>query len=277
MPANFRDSGLVQILEATGADEVVDDGDIELLKSEIEKTHPDESDKLRDLGFVAAMCEKLAKKVHDRVEEGFSVVSIAGEHYSALGSISGASVALDGDLGVVWIDGDFDSNTPETTLTGDIHGMPAAALLGRGHHDLVNLLKDGRKVDPKNIIFVGIDRPDDAEVELMEKLGVMVFYTNDLRKSGNIGQVTDAIDDLRGRLKNPGHLWVSLDTDGIYKGDAPATPMPNEGGVRGDEIREIARHIGRTGGIVGVDVVEFSSGDDVDDKTLNLLLNLITL
>lgn len=227
--------------------------------------------KAKYLRSIAEVGVKVAKIINEEIVKKNTMVVLGGDHALSIGTISGASAATGGDLGVIWIDAHGDMMTHKNTLSGNIHGMPSAAIMGFGEEKLVNLYKDGRKVDPKNMLYLGLKDLDQGEIDLIreEKLCVITIY--DILQN-SFKNIFEEIENLQKRVSN---IWVSLDVDSIDKEFSPGTPMPNSGGLTYREITSLCRYIGKTCNVIGMDIVEIAPDLDVDQKTGQLAVELI--
>lgn len=226
---------------------------------------------MRYAAEIAKVSNAVAKKTATAVSHGKRVIALGGDHSINLGVVAGASGALGGDMGLIYLDAHGDMNTPETTLTGNIHGMHLAALLGWGPNELVNVHHDGAKIARNNLVHIGGSDFDQAELDLCEREALNTFMLFDLLAHG-MGPLFKMIDDLANRVSN---IWVSLDLDAIDEVYAPAAGMPNKKGLSYREVATLAEYIGRTGRVVGIDVVEYNPSQDINHKTAELGTELI--
>jgi arginase len=225
--------------------------------------------KVKYLDEISRVVEKTAMIVRDEIKMGNKMLVLGGDHSLSIGTISGASVACGGDLGLIWIDAHGDINTDETSMSGNIHGMPVAAVLGMGHHRLTEVLQPGAKIKSENIIYIGIKDLDQAEIEIMRKENITVFTIMDLMRGG-IEPLAQSLFELQKRV---GHVWVSLDVDSIDSAYAPATPMASPDGLTRREASVITKLIGKLP-VVGMDIVELAPDLDENKKTGNLVVEL---
>jgi len=212
----------------------------------------------------------VAKKVNFVISKRNKVLAIGGDHAISLGSISGAAAFLKGNLGVIYIDTHGDINTDKTTLSGNIHGMHVASILGFGEKKLINIYRKGRKVKKENIVLVGGNDFDLEEEKLIQKEKIKTFTITDLLANG-LNPLFKIIDSLNKKVKN---IWVSLDLDAVDYVYAPGVGIPNTGGLTYREISTIARYIGKNCNVVGMDLVEFNPLKDIDNKTVELSIEL---
>lgn len=227
--------------------------------------------KTKYLKEIVRVSQETARITYQEVLAQNKAVVIGGDQAVSFGTIAGASAACDGDLGVIWIDVHADLMTHENTLSGNVHGMPASAAMGMGHPDLVNIFKPGAKVAKENFLFIGLKDLDQDEIDLIRSENLNAVTIMDISQKG-FGHVTKAVDDLAKRVKN---VWVCLDLDGIDKSDAPATIMGTKGSLNYREVTNLAKYVGRTCNVVGMDVSEIVPEMDVENKTAKLSLELI--
>lgn len=227
--------------------------------------------KLRYLDEIVRVSEESAKLVAEHVKQGDKVIALGGDHSVCLGTISGAAAALGERLGLVYIDAHGDINTTETTLTGNIHGMPLASLMGFGDERLQNVLTKTRKISPENLLHIGGNDFDPGEIEMVKREHLNCFMTFDMLADG-LRALFKMIDDLSARAD---HVWVSLDLDAIDEIYAPGVGMPNKGGLTYREIVAIVSYISQKMNVVGMDLVEYNPLADDNAKTAELGIELI--
>ena len=265
-PDAFRHQNIVEKLSKAGLT-VQDAGDI-LAKdrSELDPGNP----RLRYAEEIVRISEESARLAHDAIQSGNKVVALGGDHSINLGVASGASAALEGNIGLIYLDAHGDMNTPETTETGNIHGMHLASLLGFGDEALINVHAAGAKIKTANLLHIGGSDLDQPEVELMEREQIPHFTLFDLLCDG-MRPLLKMIDELAARVDN---IWVSLDLDVIDRLYAPGAGMPNPAGLGYREIAALAEYIGKKCNVVGMDVVEYNPLQDVEKKTAELGIEL---
>lgn len=267
-PDYLREQGLMRMFVDIGF--LVEDlGNITCgQRAELEVGNP----KTNFLKEIVRVAQEIAKITYQEILAQNKVVVIGGDQSISFGTIAGASAACAGEFGVIWIDAHGDIMTHENTLSGNIHGMPAAAAMGIGHPDLVNIFKPGAKVAKENFLFIGLKDLDQDEVNLIRAENLNAITIMDILQKG-FGHITQAIDDLNKRVKN---VWVCLDLDVIDKNDAPATLMGTNGGLNYREITNLAKYIGRKCHVVGMDVAELAPEMDIQNKSAKLALELIS-
>ncbi|HSH17955.1 MAG TPA: arginase [Candidatus Saccharimonadales bacterium] len=266
-PNAFRYQNLIRKL-ATADLEVHDLGNITVgERKKIDIGNP----RLKYAAEIIRVNEELARKTEDAIRDGCKAIVLGGDHSLTLGTVSGASAAVEGNIGVIYFDAHGDMNTDETTLSGNIHGMHLASLMGFGSKELAHAYNDTVKLPKQNLLHIGGSDFDPAELELIEQENLQAFTLFDLLRS-NLSPLLDMIDALAARVPN---IWISLDLDCIDRIYAPGAGMPNPKGLTYREIATIAEYIGKKCNVVGVDVVEYNPLQDEQNKTAELGIELI--
>jgi arginase len=224
----------------------------------------------KNLDPIVATARASCAAVSRAVQRNEIVVSLGGDHSAAIGSISGAASA-NPSLGVIWIDAHPDANTIETTITGNIHGMVTAALMGFGHPLLTEVGGTQRKIAPENFLYIGLKDFDQAEIEFLRRERIQTVTMLEIATRG-LSRTMLAIEALARKVDT---IWVSMDMDSIDSAYAPAVGMPTHGGLTRREALALAHHIGTTCMIAGLDVVEIVPAKDKDGMTAGLALELI--
>ncbi len=266
-PDAFRYQQLANKLNNAGLD-VRDIGNIPVAARE--SLQPGDP-RLKYLAEIVSVNEALAAKVEAAITDGRKAVVIGGDHSVCLGAVAGASSAVKADIGLIYFDAHGDMNTAETTLTGNIHGMHLASLLGFGTPELINTYRDGTKVKKSNLLHIGGSDWDQAELNLIERERLDAYTLFDILTQG-LGPLITKIDELSSRVSN---VWVSLDLDSIDQIYAPGAGMPNAKGLTYREIATLAEYIGKKCNVIGVDVVEYNPLQDEHNKTAELGIELI--
>lgn len=266
-PQAFRYAGLVPKLTGAGFT-ISDHGNIVCRdRKDLNPGNP----RMHYLEEIIRVNEEVADVTELAVKQGRKIIALGGDHSINLGAVSGASVALGGKLGLIYLDAHGDMNTDETTLSGNVHGMHLASLVGFGADVLKNVHGASVKIDKKNLLHIGGSDFDQAELDLIEHEALSAFTLFDLL-SKNLSPLFAMIDDLATRVPN---IWVSLDLDVIDRMYAPGAGMPNAKGLVYREIATIAEYIGKNCNVVGVDVVEYNPLQDEGNKTAELGIELI--
>jgi arginase len=266
-PKAIHEAGLLNILKEVGC-EVEDLGNIECPERTMA---PVGSPNVKYLDPILKVVEEASKIVEGKVLKGNKVVVLGGDNTISIGSISGASAALKGDLGIIWIDAHGDINTDETTLSGNVHGMPIAAVLGLGNPKLTGVHHVGRKVKPENVVYIGLKDLDQAEIDTIRREKIPAITMLEIA-GGGLQKAFEAIAALQTRVQA---VWVCLDIDSMDEECAPGTPMATRGGLTYRESINLAKFIGKTCRVAGVDVSELAPDLDAENKTARLASELI--
>jgi len=270
-PAALRVARLNERIAQLGY-KVSDAGDIRL---ERPKSLPEANDKLKYLQEIRGACEQLATDVHAIMQAGEFPIVLGGDHSIAIGSISGvASYCRERDesLGLIWFDAHADMNTPETTPSGNIHGMPLSALLGYGAPALTNIAGFAPKLDPKFCAHVGARDIDRGERELIGKLGMRFFTMREIDERGMGACMDEAIAIA---TEASGGYAVTFDVDALDPGDAPGSGTLVRGGLTYRESHLAMEKIAEAGGMCSLEVVEINTALDVNNRTAELGVELI--
>lgn len=212
-----------------------------------------------------------AKLVQQTVDAGRTPIVLGGDHSIALGAVSGASIAVDGDIGLIYFDAHGDMNTDQTSSSHNIHGMQLASLMGFGAQELASVYKETVKVSKHNVLHIGGSDFDQAELDLIAREKIQAYTMNNILTQ-NFGPLLPMISALQSKVK---YIWISLDLDAIDAQYAPAAGMPNQKGLLYREIKMLAEYIGKHCTVLGVDVVEYNPLEDTDHKTAGLATELI--
>ncbi|MDB5175810.1 MAG: Arginase [Candidatus Saccharibacteria bacterium] len=227
--------------------------------------------RLHYLDEIVRVNQALAGKTDQALQAGQKVVVLGGDHSINLGAMAGASAAVGGDIGLIYFDAHGDMNTDETTLSGNIHGMHLASVMGYGTPALKNVYGEQTKLAKENLLHIGGSDWDQAELDLIARENLQVFTLFDLLISG-MGPLIKLIDELAARVPN---IWISLDLDSIDRLYAPGAGMPNAKGLTYREIATLAQYIGEHCNVIGIDVVEYNPLQDEQNKTAELGIELI--
>jgi arginase len=270
-PAAMRVARLTQRIAQLGY-EVRDMGD---LRFEAPKQTAQPQGKAKYLAEIAAGCETIAAEVEKILRAGEFPIVLGGDHSIAAGSVAGiAQVARErGDaIGLVWFDAHADMNTPETTVSGNVHGMPLAALLGYGAPELTHVAGFAPKLDPRHCAHVGARDLDPPERELIRQLGIRFFTMREIDERGMSAVMDEAISVAR---RAPGGYHVTLDVDALDPGDAPGSGTVVRGGLTYREAHLAMEKIAEAGGMSSLEVVEINTALDINNRTAELGVELI--
>ncbi len=266
-PEAFKKQGIVSKLSGVGFEITLLNDIFVKPRNELEIGNP----KLAYLDEIIRVNEEVASMVDEQIKNNHRVLVLGGDHSINLGAMSGASVALNGDIGLIYFDAHGDMNTDETTLTGNIHGMHLASLMGFGAKSLTEVYRPQDKLNKHNLLHIGGSDFDEAEWQLVKKEQLNLFSLFDILTK-SLGPLIKKIDELAARLPN---IWVSLDLDSIDRIYAPAAAMPNAKGLMYREIATITEYIGQHCKVIGVDIVEYNPLQDEQNKTAELGIELV--
>ena len=272
-PSAVRVAGLEARLEALGH-EVRDGGNISVAVAETKSAGNQRSRYLKE---ITETCLRTAEMVEKALREGMTPVILGGDHSVAAGSVSGVANFYrepHQNSGLIWIDAHADMNTPATSPSGNVHGMPLAALLGLGPEPLSNLFGFSPKVQPDNVVLVGVRDIDATEKENIKRAGVTEVYT--MRDIDERGMRTVMEEALRAAGRGTAGYHVSLDMDWIDPEDAPGVGTPVRGGATYREAHLAMEIIADHGRMVSLEVVEVNPVIDEHNRTAALAVELIS-
>ena len=213
----------------------------------------------------------LYKNMVDKIKEEYFPIMIGGDHSAAIASAL-ASAKVNIDVGIIWIDAHTDYNTFETTVTGNIHGLPLAAINGYKNSEL-RYYHDGKVIQPSRTVIIGARSIDDAEKDNVRYSGVTVFTTQDIKEKG-IEAIMDEAFKIAG-YKTKG-IHISYDLDIIDPDVAPGVSVPEFDGINEEEAMQINEYIiNHMQSVLSYDLVEFNPLRDVNRKTEQIALNLL--
>lgn len=262
-PSAIRIADLEKKLEDLGH-KVEDYGDLDVMIPETQKVGPG---KLRYKKPILAACKDLMKLVDRCLGEGRMPLVLGGDHSIAIGSVAGSTnwFARQGEaLGLIWFDAHGDANTPETTPSGNIHGMSLAVCLGHGDKDLVRLGGRSPKVQARNTVLIGIRDIDPKEREFLKRSGVTCYTMRDVDERG----MRDTLDDaIRIASDGTAGIHLSFDLDVVDPEDAPGTGTPVWGGISYREAHLAMELFHDRANIVSMDLVEVNPVLDSQNMT----------
>ncbi len=266
-PSAIRYAGLRQRLEQIGH-RVHDQGNLAVPLAETYPA-PAPGERLRYLQPISSVCVSLAERVATTIAEGQFPLILGGDHSLAIGSVSG--VARQRRVGLLWIDAHGDFNTAATTLSGNIHGMPVAALTGRGDAALIGLAGKTPAVRPENVALIGVRDLDPQEREALRWSGVRTFTMHDIDQRGMAQIVDEAISIVSAGTEG---FHVSFDLDVVDPREAPGVGTAVLGGISYREAHLAMELIAQAGGICSLDLVEVNPILDERNATAELAVEL---
>jgi arginase len=270
-PSALRVAGLQARLKQLGH-QVEDIGNIPVKQPE-EQHYGDKRAKY--LTEIAETCQGLAGTVERTLAEEMLPVILGGDHSIAAGSVAGVSSFYRKQskrIGFLWLDAHGDMNTPETSPSGNVHGMPLAAVMGYGAPELTEICGYKPKVEPRNIAMVGIRDLDAKERRLVKESGVHVFTMRDIDERGMREVMAEA---LRFAADDTDGIAVSLDMDFVDPSEAPGVGTPVRGGVTYREAHLALEMIADSRALVSFELVEINPVIDEHNNTATLGVELV--
>ena len=270
-PSAMRVAGLEARLEGVGH-QVIDGGNIRV---EVAETRASGSSSARYLTEIAETCTRTAEAVVRTLEDGMVPFVLGGDHSLAAGSVSGVAEFYrrrNERVGLIWLDAHSDINTPETSPSGNVHGMPLAALLGLGPESLQNIFGFSPKVAAENTVLIGLRDIDSAERDNIRRAGVAEVYT--MRDIDERGMRTVMEEALRAAGRGTAGYHVSLDMDWIDPEDAPGVGTPVRGGATYREAHLAMEILADHGRLLSFEIVEVNPVIDEHNRTADLAVEL---
>jgi arginase len=225
---------------------------------------------IRHLAAVRDVSVGVAERAEAMVSENLFPIFLGGDHSISIGTISGVARA-GGRTGVIWLDAHADFNIPETSPSGNIHGMPLSVLMGRGHPDLVGIGGLGASVRTEDVVILGLRSVDVKERALLLETGVRVYTMKEIDAYGVAGVVRRALRDL----SHLERVHLSLDLDVVDPGVAPGVGTPVRGGLTYREAHLVMELINEAGIVTSLDVVEVNPILDDRNGTAELAVELV--
>ncbi|MEP6978929.1 MAG: arginase [Thermoleophilia bacterium] len=266
-PSAIRYAGLKTRLEELGR-QVIDLGNVETAVAEAADVG-DET--MRFLPQIKVTAERIAELVERAVKDGYEPLVLGGDHSVALGTLGGLARAHGRPGGVLWIDAHGDLNRPETSPSGNVHGMVLAAALGLAGPEFESEAWSLPAVEPSRVALLGVRSLDPAEREFMQELGVCVHTMSDLDRNGVEGAVRDSLEHIAG----PGFVHVSLDMDAVDPDVAPGVGTPIRGGLSYREAHLLLELVAESRLAESLEVVEVNPILDRENETARLAVELV--
>ncbi len=270
-PSALRVAGLQTRLKQLGR-QVEDIGNVPVPQAE-EQHYGDKSAKY--LAEIAETCKGLAETVRKTLDEGLIPLVLGGDHSIAVGTTAGVANHFNAQskrIGMIWLDAHGDMNTPESSPSGNVHGMPLASIMGFGPPQLVGLASSKPMVEPRNVALVGIRELDSKERRFAKESGVHVFTMRDLDERGMRDVMAEA---LRFASDDTAGIAVSLDMDFVDPSDAPGVGTPVRGGATYREAHLAMEMLADSHSMVSFELVEINPVIDLHNATALLGVELV--
>jgi len=270
-PSALRVAGLQSKIKQLGHT-VEDIGNLEVKQPEEMRVGEKRAKYLQE---IAETCQDICISVQKSLSEGFLPLVLGGDHSIAAGVAAGVSSHFREDkkqIGYLWLDAHGDMNTPESSPSGNVHGMPLAAIMGYGADELVMLGGFKPKAEPGNIVIVGARDLDAQERKIVKKSGIHVFTMRDIDERGMREVMSDA---LKYAMDDTDGVAVSLDMDFVDPSDAPGVGTPVRGGVTYREAHLAMEMIADSEAMASLEVVEINPVIDEHNRTALLGVELV--
>jgi arginase len=255
-PSAVRYAGLDAAIERLGI-VTVDRGNIPVRVAE--SASPEEAG-AKYLPIIIEACELLADLVEDVVLAGNFPLVLGGDHSIAMGTLAGVSRARGRAPGVIWVDAHGDINTPITSPSGNVHGMP------------VHFALEAQSISPDRIVFIGLRDVDEGERRAIKDLGVKAFTMSDIDRIGMGNVIAEALSIV---CDGPGSLHVSFDMDGIDPTEAPGVGTPVRGGLSYREAHLLMEAVAASGALGSLEITEINPILDNQNQTAILAVELV--
>ncbi len=269
-PSAIRIASIAEHVAALGA-AVTDKGDIPSPLPEVKG--PGDARK-RYVREIARVCQKLYQTALASLHEGALPIVLGGDHSLGAGSVAATAAWLrtrQQPLGLIWVDAHADINSPATSPSGNVHGMPLSALLGGEPAELARIGGPEVAVRPEHTVLVGIRNLDDREKEIVKASGVHAFTMKDVDRLGIAGVMERA---LAAASAGTGGIHVSFDLDVCDPAIAPGVGTPVKGGLDYREAHYVMEAVAESGRLVALDLVEVNPALDVRNATAELATEL---
>ena len=271
-PAAVRYTGLVPMLRTLGHT-VEDLGDIRIPVRDCEADICSDGriltpDKHRYVNEITRVCESIYTVGKKAVNKNQFPLFIGGDHSIAVGTVS--AVTDPAPSGLIWIDAHADFNTPDTSPSGNIHGMPLAGLIGEGHESLVNIGRPGAKILPENVVLIGQRDIDPEERARLRQHGMTVFTMRDIDEQG----ISAIANKTLMKFVHLKRIHLTLDMDALDPVEAPGVGTPVPGGITYREAHLLMETLADSGKLASMDLVEINPILDEANKTAKLAVEL---
>jgi arginase len=230
----------------------------------------EKKEELRHLAAVRAVCDEVAGRAEAMISDGLFPVFLGGDHSISIGTVSGIARSS-GRTGLIWLDAHADFNLPETSPSGNIHGMPLSTLTGRGHPDLVGIGGEGASVRTEDVVILGLRSVDVKERGLLLETGIRVYTMKEIDAYGIARVMRRALGDL----SHLERIHLSFDLDVVDPDVAPGVGTPVRGGLTYREAHLVMELINEAGIVTSLDVVEVNPILDYSNETAELAVELV--
>lgn len=270
-PSAIRYAGIGERLKDLGY-KVIDDGDLTIKTPEEQRIKDPHAKYLPE---IVRVCSVLSRKVEKIAQQGQFPLVLGGDHSIAIGTIAGIAANAQKrkkKVGVFWIDAHGDFNTPHSSPSGNIHGMPLAVCVGLGPRPLLSVGGNFTKVDPKNVAIIGLRDLDRTEKENIKKYGIQLFTMEEIDKYGVHKVMKKAFQQV---AKNVDYLHVSFDLDSVDPIYAPGVGTPVKGGLDYREAHLIMEMLAESRKMTSLELVEVNPIIDTRNQSAEFAVELV--
>jgi len=274
-PSALRLAGLHEKLAGLGY-QVEDLGNVEVEQPE---KAPAGVPHARYLPQIAHTCVRLARMVERAAHHGHVPLVLGGDHSVAMGTVAGMSRYFHNEekkLGLIWIDAHADMNTPESSPSGNVHGMPLACCIGLGPKELTHLAGFWPAVAPECVSIIGLRSVDEIERLNVRETGVHFYTMRDIDERGMRDVMREAIQHATSRAGTAAGFHLSFDMDALDPSEAPGVGTPVRGGLTYREAHLAMEIVNDSGRMTSMEVVEVNPVLDVANRTALLGVELVT-
>jgi arginase len=265
-PSAIRYAGVGERIAALGRP-CTDLGNVE---APLRETADPGDPRARFLGPIIETCERVAERVAGAERRGMCPLVLGGDHSIAVGTLGGMA-SVRGQGGAIWFDAHGDLNTPATTPSGNVHGMPLAAALGRAGPEFASAAWPLPAVEPERVAVVGCRSLDDGERELIRELDLAVFTMSEIDRRGLEAVIRDALDVVAGAA----FVHLSLDLDAVDPEVAPGVGTPVRGGLSYREAHLAMELVAESGVLDSLEIAEVNPILDSRNRTARLAVELV--
>jgi arginase len=272
-PSALRIAGLGNALRRMGYEVALEED----IPAPAMETRRSEDKEARYKPQILDVCTRLADRVKAVLDEGDFPLVLGGDHSIAMGTVAGTSAHIrdrDESIGLIWFDAHGDMNVPGVSPSGNIHGMPLAHLLGKGDHDLKNILDHSPKVKPENVALIGVRAIDRHERQIIRESGIHAFTMREIDEHGMAAIARRALEIVN---DGTGGFHVSFDVDGCDPTVIPGSGTLVPGGVSFREAHLLMEYVADDGNLLSMEIVELNPFLDECNisakRTLELILS----
>ena len=221
------------------------------------------------------LCGNIRRRTKSQVLREQPFLFMGGDHACAMGVWGGVLNALRSrrDFGLIWIDAHMDAHTFHTTSSGNIHGMPVAALLGRADKRLAAIYGEGPTIDPSRLVLIGVRSFEPAEQRLLQQMNVTVYSMQRVQQAGGLGPLMGMV--LTKMRRRSRYYGISIDLDAMDPDDAPGVGTPVSGGLSGRALCRALTGLGEDPALIGLEIAEFNPLQDQGHRTARLVEQLV--